>query len=65
MTELIKHEAMIGLTDSMKTALEIATEFQGVKTSTYGRQAILERLVREGFMEHLMKQRINANAGAK
>jgi hypothetical protein len=32
--------------------LQIATEFQGMKPSQYGRQAILEKLVREGYLRH-------------
>lgn len=57
----IKTELAVGVTEEIKSALEIATEFQGMKPSQYGRQAILEKLVREGFMKHPM-QRLNSEA---
>jgi hypothetical protein len=58
----IKSEMSVGITDEIKSALEIATEFQGTKPSQYGRQAILEKLVREGFLKHPMHRHLNSEA---
>jgi hypothetical protein len=52
MTAKIKSEMSVGLTSEIESALQIATEFQGMKPSQYGRQAILEKLVREGYLRH-------------
>jgi hypothetical protein len=48
----IKTELAVGVTAEIKSALEIATDFVGMKPSQYGRQAILEKLVRDGFLKH-------------
>jgi len=48
----IEIEMSVGLTPQMREALEIATTFQGSNPSQYTRQAVVERLVREGFLEH-------------
>ena len=48
----IKSELAVGVTEEIKSALVIATEFQGTTPSQYGRQAILEKLVREGYLQH-------------
>lgn len=55
-------EMSVGLTPEIQSALTVATEFQGMKPSQYGRQAILERLVREGFLRHPMHNYQNADA---
>jgi hypothetical protein len=52
MTAKIKNEMSVGLTDEIKSALEMATEFVGMKASQFGRQAILEKLVRDGYLRH-------------
>ena len=52
MTARIKSEMSVGLTDEIQAALMVATEFQGIKPSQYARQAILQRLVAEGFLRH-------------
>jgi hypothetical protein len=52
MAAKIKTELAVGITEEIKNALEIATDFCGMKPSQYGRQAIVEKLVREGFLEH-------------
>ncbi len=48
----IKRERMIGLTDQIDAALMLIEDFTGLKPSQYCRQAILERLVRDGFLVH-------------
>jgi hypothetical protein len=45
-------EMSVGITPLIKDALETAAEFQGLKASQYGRHAILEKLVREGYLKH-------------
>lgn len=52
MSAKIKTEMSVGLTDEIQTALVMATEFVGMKPSQFGRQAILEKLVRDGFLRH-------------
>jgi hypothetical protein len=52
MTQKIKVEISVGLTEQIKSALEMASEFTGTTPSQYGRQAILEKLIREQFMQH-------------
>jgi hypothetical protein len=52
MAAKILSEMSVGLTPEIAKALNIATEFSGLKPSQYGRMAILERLVREGFLRH-------------
>ena len=56
MRELVSHELFVGLTPSMRAALEIATRFSGMKSSTWGRQAILEKLVREKYLAHPLQE---------
>jgi hypothetical protein len=51
----IETEVAVGLTRQMREALEIATEFSGTKASAYARQAILRRLVDEGFLRHPLR----------
>ena len=48
----IKRERMIGLTDAIEAALATVEDFSGLKPSQYCRQAILEKLVRDGYMIH-------------
>jgi hypothetical protein len=48
----IKRERMIGITDAIDAALAQVEDFTGLKPSAYCRVAILERLVRDGFMVH-------------
>jgi hypothetical protein len=65
MTARVTEELSVGLTGEMLHALIIATQFQGMKPSQYGRQAILERLVREGFLQHPAQALMNAANGSK
>jgi hypothetical protein len=70
MTKLVTLEMSVGLTEPIRDHLQVAIEYQGIKASTFGRQAILEKLVRDGWMKHPMHDRINAanavnNDGAK
>jgi hypothetical protein len=50
----IKLLLTVGVTNEIKNALEIAAEFGGSTCSQVARQAILEKMVREGFMQHPM-----------
>jgi hypothetical protein len=54
MAAKIKSEMSVGLTPEIEAALNVAVEFQGMKPSQYGRQAILEKLVAQGFLKHPM-----------
>ena len=58
MAARIKNEMTLGISDEMKTALEIAVAFVGTTASQYARQAILEKLVRERFIEHPLHRRL-------
>ena len=62
MVAKIKDEMSVGLTPEIKEALQIATEFQGMKPSQYGRQAILEKLVQQGFLKHPMHRQWENNS---
>jgi hypothetical protein len=48
----IKLLLSVGVTHDIKNALELAAEFTGSTCSQLGRQAILQFLVREGFLQH-------------
>ena len=50
MAARIKSEMSVGLTPEIESALKVATEFVGMKPSQFGRQAILEKLCREGYL---------------
>ena len=65
MTAKIKNEMSVGITDEIKSALEVATEFAGIKASQFGRQAILEKLVRDGFLRHPMHVQWEAICNAR
>jgi hypothetical protein len=58
-------EMSVGLTEQIESALQVATEFQGMKPSQYGRQAILEKLVREGYLRHPAMQRYETPQAAE
>ena len=63
--KIIKNDVLVGLTDEQSRALLLATECQGLKQSTYCRQAIVLRLISEKFLEHPMaKYTAQANAKA-
>lgn len=49
---LVKTDLVVGITDEINSTLKIATAFTGLKPSQYGRLAILEKLVRDGYMKH-------------
>jgi hypothetical protein len=48
----IKLERQIGITTEIDEKLQIACEFTGMTIAQYGRIAIIEKLCREGFMQH-------------
>lgn len=52
MTATIKSELAVGVTSEIKTALENAVAFSGIKASQYARIALVEKLCREKFMRH-------------
>jgi hypothetical protein len=51
-TSKISRNVWVGLTSSICGALESASEFFGQKPSEYARQAIVTRLISDGFMRH-------------
>lgn len=50
MAAQITVEMMVGITPKIQEAIEVACEFSGLKASQFARQAIVEKLVREGFI---------------
>jgi hypothetical protein len=52
MTARITSDLSVGISNEIAAALETATEFCGVKSSTYARIALTEKLCREGFLIH-------------
>ncbi len=59
MAAIITCEMMVGITPKIKDALEFACEDIGMKPSQFARQALVEKLVREGFMTRPNLQRMN------
>ena len=57
----IKRERMIGLTDAIEAALATVEDFCGLKPSQFCRQAIIEKLVRDGYMAHPAAAHFNNN----
>ena len=65
MVARIATELMVGLTEEQHQALSIAVDLLGFKPSQYGRQAIVERLIRDGILQNpLAKYQAAANAKA-
>jgi hypothetical protein len=54
MKQRIEVEYKVGFTLEQQKALEMATDLHGVKASTWLRQAAVNRLVQEKFLEHPM-----------
>jgi hypothetical protein len=50
MTARITLEIMVGITPKIKDGIENACEDTGLRPSQYARQAIFEKLVREGYL---------------
>ncbi|MGA8697163.1 MAG: hypothetical protein WB689_25660 [Xanthobacteraceae bacterium] len=50
MAAQITEEIMVGLTEKIRDGIENACEDSGMKPSQYARQAIFEKLVREGYL---------------
>jgi hypothetical protein len=57
MAAKIKVDRIIGLTDEADENLKIACQFTGMTISQYGRIAIIEKLCRDGFMQHPIMNR--------
>jgi hypothetical protein len=45
-------ELSVGLTPELQAAVKVASEFSGMKPSQIGRMALVEKMCREGFMQH-------------
>ena len=56
----IKTEISVGVTDEILEAVEAAVEFSGIKASTYGRIALVEKLAREGFLAQPTRRKKSA-----
>jgi hypothetical protein len=52
MAARILSEISVGLTPELETAVKLASEFSGMKPSQLGRVALVEKIVRDGFMQH-------------
>jgi hypothetical protein len=59
----LTQEINVSLTPEIAAVLKIATEFTGLRTSQFGRQAIIEKLVRDQFMQHPMAKYMTAAKG--
>jgi hypothetical protein len=64
MVATIKGELVVGITDEMKSAIEVACAFQGLKPSAFGRIAIMEKLVAMQVIEHPGQKLLKAKAAA-
>ena len=49
---LIEVELTVGMTREQADRLELAAKFIGMKNGQYVRQALVEKLVQQGFLEH-------------
>jgi hypothetical protein len=50
MAAVITEEIMVGITGKIRDGIDNACEDSGMKPSQYARQAIFEKLVREGYL---------------
>ena len=60
----IKKEVVIGIDDETEAALAVATAFFQTTVSQYGRQKIVEGLVRDGLLLHPVEKMRKAAASA-
>jgi len=60
----IKAEVVVGVTAEMGEALENAVNYIGTTQSQYSRQALLEKLIREGFLAPPMPKSNNSAVAA-
>jgi hypothetical protein len=51
MAAQITVEIMVGITPKIKEGIEIACEYSGMKPSQFARQAIVEKLIKDGIFE--------------
>ena len=68
MVAKILTEMSVGLTPEIDAALEIAADFSGLRPSQFARQAVIEKLVREGYLEtprHRGIQKRRAETGCR
>jgi len=65
MTARVTEELSVGLTAEIWAGLQAATEIEGSKPSQFGRRAIMEKLVREGYLQHPAQKYVNAANGTK
>ena len=62
MAAKIKTEISVGVTSEILDALGTAVEFSGIRASRYARIALVEKLVREQFMDHPAMHRLQKKA---
>jgi len=52
----------VGITPEIDAALTLVSDAWGIRPSQYARQAIIQRLVTEGFMQHPMAAKMQKPA---
>jgi hypothetical protein len=62
MAAQITSEIMVGLTEKIREGIEVACLCCGMKPSQYARQAIYEKLCREGVLEPPTFRRLSNSA---
>lgn len=62
MAAQITSEIMVGLTEKIREGIEIACACNGMRPSQYCRQAVFEKLVREGVIEPPTFRRLSNSA---
>ena len=62
---LLTHQKCISLSEAEDAAIEIASGFLGMSQSGYIRQAVIEKLVAQQFMQHPMADKLAAMQAAK
>lgn len=63
MTAKILTEVKVGLSEPIRKSLEMCVDFEGGTASAFCRQAVLEKLIQKGYLQHPALEKYS-NAGA-
>lgn len=62
MAGAITRELMVGVTEIIRQGIDVACEGYGMRPSQYCRQAIFEKLIRDGILPPPTLRRVNNNS---
>ena len=63
--KLITQDLAVGISAEIDAALKMVSDFSGLRPSQYARQAIIHKLVSDGFMQHPMAGKLNNGVPAQ